>query len=56
MLLARFIAEDASASLTSDGKLNADCDGSEGLTAEDTTRILQYIAKLITKDEFEKNL
>lgn len=55
VLLARFIAEDAAATLTSDGKLNADCDGNEGLTGEDTTRILQYIAKLITKEEFEKN-
>ena len=53
VLLARFVAEDAEAKVTAEGKLNAECDGKAGLSGDDTIRILRYIAKLITKEEFE---
>lgn len=47
VLLAKFIAEDADASLTAEGKKNADCDGKVGLDGDDVTAILKSIAKLI---------
>ena len=56
VLLARFLAEDKTAVLTAEGKLNADCDQKAGLSSEDMVRILQYIAKMITKEEFEQKL
>ena len=56
VLLARFIAEDPEADVSADGKLNADCDGKAGITGDDTTRILRYIAKLLTKEQFEQKL
>jgi hypothetical protein len=42
--------------VSADGKLNADCDGKAGITGDDTTRILRYIAKLLTKEQFEQKL
>ena len=47
VLLARFLAEDASANVTAQGKTNAECDGIEGLSGDDNLMILKYIAKLI---------
>ncbi len=47
VLLARYLAEDDSAVITSEGKLNADCDGVLGLTNDDGIAILQFIAKII---------
>ena len=49
VLLARFIAEDAEANITAQGKINAECDGKEGLTGDDSIAILKYIAKLISE-------
>lgn len=49
VLLARFIAEDAEANITAQGKINAECDGNEGLTGDDAIAILKYIAKLISE-------
>ncbi len=49
VLLARFNAEDKTASVTAQGKENADCDGVSGLTGGDVTMILKYIAKIITE-------
>ncbi len=49
VLLARFNAEDKTASVTAQGKENADCDGANGLTGGDVTMILKYIAKIITE-------
>ncbi len=46
VLLARMIAEDRTANITSDGKINADCDGSKGITSGDVIAILQHIAKI----------
>ena len=53
VLLARFVAEDKTAAVTAAGKRNADCDGKQGIDGGDTTRILMYIAKLISKADFE---
>ena len=47
VLLARYIAEDDTAVITSEGKLNADCDGVLGLTNDDGAAILQFVAKII---------
>ncbi|MBP0976329.1 MAG: carbohydrate-binding protein [Oscillospiraceae bacterium] len=47
VLLARFIAEDAGAEISTAGKTNADCNGDGEITGQDTIRILQFIAKLI---------
>ena len=54
VLLCRFLAEDTSARITSEGKRNADCDGKSGLTQDDATRILKLIAKLVTQDQMGK--
>ena len=47
VLLARFLAEDVEANITAQGKINAECDGIEGLSGDDNIMILKYIAKLI---------
>ncbi len=52
VLLARFLAEDKTAILSAEGKRNADCDKKSGLTGDDTVRILQYIAKIISDEDF----
>ncbi len=51
VLLARFIAEDVTANITQNGKLNADCDGDGTITSADTLQILRYIAKMITFED-----
>ena len=56
VLLARFVAEDSEAQVSAQGKKNSDCDGKTGLTGDDTVRILQYIAKLVTADQMGKAL
>ncbi len=47
VLLARFLAEDVETNITAQGKINAECDGIEGLSGDDNLMILKYIAKLI---------
>ncbi|MBP0966553.1 MAG: dockerin type I repeat-containing protein [Oscillospiraceae bacterium] len=47
VLIARFAAEDRDAVITDQGKTNADVTGDGTVTAEDTSRILLYIAKKI---------
>ena len=54
VLLARFVAEDASAKISAIGILNADVDGNGNAGSEDIVLILQYIAKRIK--EFPVNL
>ena len=49
VLIARFAAEDKTASITDQGLRNADCDGVKGVDAGDTTMVLRYIARLITE-------
>ena len=48
VLLARFVAEDSTASINAQGKINADVDGKTGLSSGDVTMILKAIAKLVT--------
>ncbi len=47
VLLARFVAEDASAKVSTQGKLNADVNANGKPDSEDTVKILRFIAKLI---------
>ena len=47
VLLARFVAEDKDITVTTDGKRNADCDGTAGITSNDVVYILKIIAKLV---------
>lgn len=51
VLVARFVAEDATANLKAQGKLNANVAGGAALNADCTLKILRYIAKLITAEE-----
>lgn len=46
ILTARLATEDSTVMVSSQGKVNADCDGVSGITAADAARILKYIAKL----------
>ncbi len=39
--------KEAAAVITTQGLLNADCNGDGNRTSEDVTRLLQYIAKMI---------
>ena len=50
------LAEDKTAKVSTQGQKNADCDGVTGLTSDDTTRILMYIAKLVTEDQMGKKI
>lgn len=45
VLLARFAAEDRTASITADGRINADVNRDGDLTSDDTLQILEYISK-----------
>ena len=47
VLLARFVGEDSTASITSDGKKNADVTHDGDLKSDDTIKILKFIAKLV---------
>ena len=47
VLLARLIAEDSSAKVTTQGLLNADCNADGNRTRDDLIILLQFIAKLI---------
>lgn len=51
VLTARFAAEDKNAVITDQGKANADVTGNGSVDSEDTTKILQYIAKKISYAE-----
>ena len=44
VMLARFCAEDKEITVSAQGKANAELDGKTGLTAEDTTLLLEYLA------------
>jgi hypothetical protein len=46
VLIARVLAEDGQAVLSTTGKVNADCDGVNGLSMDDSTAILLVVAKL----------
>ncbi|MBR3446415.1 MAG: glycoside hydrolase [Oscillospiraceae bacterium] len=53
VLIARFAAEDKNAVITDQGLRNADCDSTPGVDGSDLTRVLRYIAKQLTKEQFE---
>ena len=54
VLLARYAAEDSEAVMTPQGKVNAECTHDSVLNADDIARLLQYLAGVITKAEFEE--
>lgn len=47
ILLSRYISEDRDAKVSEQGLANAECDGKEGLNANDVTVIIEFVAKLI---------
>lgn len=51
ILLTRYVAEDVEVKATPQGIANAKVTGSENLSSADCVKILQYLAKLITKEE-----
>ena len=53
ILLARVAAEDKEATITSEGKANGDCDGKDGISVDDVTMILKFLAGLITKNDLK---
>ncbi|MBR6718208.1 MAG: glycoside hydrolase [Oscillospiraceae bacterium] len=53
VLIARFVTEDKNASISEQGLANADCDSTYGVTPDDITRVLLYIARQLSKDEFQ---
>ncbi len=55
VLIARFANEDRDAELTDKGKLNADVIFDGNVDMQDAERILQYIAKKISYEEFSAN-
>jgi hypothetical protein len=48
VLLARFVAEDAVADVSAQGKINADVTHDGEINGDDTVQILKYIAKIVT--------
>lgn len=51
VLIARFVAEDPTASISQQGKLNANVCGGKSVNSDCTIKILQFIAKIITEAE-----
>jgi hypothetical protein len=51
VLISRFIAEDKTAKITSQGQMNSNVAGTPSITSDSTIKILQYIAKIITEEE-----
>lgn len=51
VLIARYAAEDTEANITAQGKQNADVTGDGSIKGDDATKILRFVAKLITKEE-----
>lgn len=47
VLLARFLAEDQEIEVSAQGKINAETNGVEGITADDSSLLLEYLAHLI---------
>ena len=54
VLICRFAVSDAKAVLTDAGKANADVTHDGSVNAEDASKILKYIARLITAADLEK--
>ena len=51
VLIARFAAEDDTATIKAQGKINADVTGDGSIKSDDAAKILRWIAKLISTDE-----
>ena len=51
VLIARFVAEDSGANITAVGKKNADVNHNGNIDSEDTTKVLKFIAKLLSEDD-----
>lgn len=56
VLISRFVAEDKAVEISAQGKLNADCDGVAGITGDDATRVLKYVAKLVKAEQMGKKI
>ena len=54
VLIARFVTGDSAAKIADQGLKNADCDGVDGVDGADITRILMFIAKIVTEDQMGK--
>ncbi|MCQ2417918.1 MAG: glycoside hydrolase family 9 protein [Oscillospiraceae bacterium] len=54
VLLARYIAEDAAAKISGQGKMNADVTHDNSLDTNDITKILKYVAKILTAEDLAK--
>ena len=55
VLIARYVAEDDTAVITKQGKANAAVSGKGTIVLDDASKILKYVAKLITKEELAPN-
>lgn len=51
VLMNRYIGEDTSIQITSDGVRNANCDGKPNVNADDASHLLSYLAGLINADQ-----
>lgn len=47
ILLSRYVTEDKGAKVSEQGIVNAECDGTDGISANDVSRIIEHIAHLI---------
>lgn len=54
VLMAKFSASDSSARITDQGKINADVTHDGNVDDQDVTKVLKYIARLISKDDLAK--
>jgi hypothetical protein len=50
ILIARIAAEDTTLKVSDDGIANANIDGKDGVSADDVTLILKFLAGIIQKD------
>ena len=55
VILSRFAAEDPTAKIEAQGKINSDVTGDGKYNSEDVTKILKFIAKFITEAELAPN-
>lgn len=53
VLICRVVAEDKTATISSQGMTNADCDGVRGVSPDDATTVLKLIAKLIKPEDLK---
>ena len=56
VMLARYIAEDKEVNVTAEGVSNAKMNNGKTVTSEDATKLLMYLANLITEEELAPNV